>query len=383
MIEIKDKKDCCGCNACVQICPKKCISMEEDQEGFFYPHTDASLCISCGLCEKVCPVINQHENREPLKVYAVKNLDEVTRLNSSSGGVFSVLSEYILSKGGVVFGAMWKNDEWYVEHGYIESINDLHLLQGSKYLQSRIGNSYSTTEFFLKQGRFVLFSGTPCQISGLYGFLRKKYDNLLTCEIFCHSVPSPKVWKWYLKEQLYQLHWNSNNIKDIKFRSKVNGWKSYSLAIINKDGQIFTQTAASNPFIKGFVNNLYSRPSCHFCPAKHLKSGSDFSLGDYWKIDRYHPDIDDDKGISAVLVNSEKAYSILKDLSNQELIETNFNEICLCNPALIFSSKKSNKRKKFYNSRVVSFSKLVNDLCSESLILRIKIFIYNLLRAKK
>lgn len=166
MISIKDKQDCCGCAACVQRCPKQCITLHEDNEGFLYPQVDESLCIDCGLCEKVCPVINQADERTPLGVYAVKNPNESVRMQSSSGGVFTMLAEHIIDEGGVVFGACF-DECWEVVHSYAETKEALAKFRGSKYVQSKIGSTYQQAEGFLKSGRKVLFSGTPCQIAGL------------------------------------------------------------------------------------------------------------------------------------------------------------------------------------------------------------------------
>ncbi len=185
MINLAKKEDCCGCNACAQRCPKSCITMQADSEGFLYPQINAQLCNNCGLCEKVCPVINQGNCRKPLKVYAAINKNEYIRIASSSGGVFSALAQKTLSNGGVVFGAAF-NKEWGVEHIYIDSTEELKELRGSKYVQSNIGNTYKEAEKFLKQGREVLFSGTPCQIAALKLYLRKEYNNLTTIDIVCH-----------------------------------------------------------------------------------------------------------------------------------------------------------------------------------------------------
>ena len=197
MIDIKEKNNCCGCSACVQICPKQCISMAADNEGFLYPQVNSAICIDCGLCEKVCPVINQSAPREPLVVYAAKNNNEDIRLKSSSGGIFTLLAEKVIEEGGVVFGAKFDAD-WNVVHDYTETIEGLAAFRGSKYVQSIIGDNFKTAKQFLNNGRKVLFSGTPCQIAGLKKYLRKEYDNLLTVDVVCHGVPSPMVWRDYL-----------------------------------------------------------------------------------------------------------------------------------------------------------------------------------------
>ena len=201
MIHIESKELCCGCNACFQVCPKHCISMNEDKEGFLYPCVDVNICIDCHLCEKVCPVINQKEHHTPVGVYAAKNKDEEARMKSSSGGVFILLAEKILSEKGVVFGARF-DQNWEVVHDFAEDLKGVVEFQGSKYVQSRVGDSYKNAEEFLKQGKRVLFTGTPCQVAGLRLFLRKEYENLLTVDFVCHGVPSPKVWRMYLKEIL-------------------------------------------------------------------------------------------------------------------------------------------------------------------------------------
>lgn len=172
MISILDKKKCCGCSACAQRCPKHCIKMIEDSEGFLYPKVDGDTCIDCGLCERVCPIQNPGEDRVPLAVYAAKSPNEVIRRQSSSGGIFTILAEQIIDEGGVVFGAAF-NDKWEVEHSYVENKEQLVKFRGSKYVQSKIGESYKDAKSFLKEGRRVLFSGTPCQIAALKKYLQK------------------------------------------------------------------------------------------------------------------------------------------------------------------------------------------------------------------
>lgn len=201
MINIQDKKDCCGCSACASVCPKHCITMSEDSEGFIYPCVDESVCVDCHLCERVCPIINYGNDREPLAVYAAKNPDESIRMQSSSGGVFTLLAERVIDEGGVVFGATF-NDRWEVVHDYVETKEELAKFRGSKYVQSKIGDSYQKAKAFLKNNRKVLFSGTPCQIAGLKKYLRKDYDNLLAVDFICHGVPSPGVFRTYLQEEI-------------------------------------------------------------------------------------------------------------------------------------------------------------------------------------
>ena len=243
MIEIKDKSQCCGCNACVQRCPKQCIA-SEDEEGFLYPEVDEAICIDCGLCENVCPVINQADARIPLQVYAAKNTDEKIRMHSSSGGVFSILAEQTIKQGGVVFGARF-DENWEVKHDYTETIDGVSVFRGSKYVQSKTGDTFKQAEQFLKQNRKVLFSGTPCQIVALKRYLKKEYENLLLVDFICHGVPSPGVWRKYLK-QVIALTCDKNTVSShlklllsernalvegISFRDKRLGWQKYSFAL--------------------------------------------------------------------------------------------------------------------------------------------------------
>lgn len=199
MINIINKKDCCGCAACVQRCPRHCITLKEDEEGFLYPDVDLDACVDCHLCEKVCPLINRPEKICPSEVLAVKNRNEEERMASSSGGVFIALAKKIIEQGGVVFGAVF-DDNWEVVHTYTETLEGVRPMMGSKYVQSRMENTFREAETFLKDGRKVLFSGTPCQITGLHNYLRKDYPNLLAVDFLCHGVPSPGVWRRYLEE---------------------------------------------------------------------------------------------------------------------------------------------------------------------------------------
>lgn len=367
MINIKNKQDCCGCSACAQRCPKQCIAMAEDEEGFLYPKVDISKCIDCHLCEKVCPVINQDEPRTPLNVYAAKNQNDQIRLDSSSGGIFTILAEQVINAGGVVFGACW-DEEWNVKHDYAECLDNLSKFRSSKYLQSIIGDNYFKAEQFLKAGRTVLFTGTPCQIAGLKHFLRKDYDNLLAVEVICHSVPSPGIWQRYLEERLQTLKWSKSDIKHISFRNKKTGWKCYSFIIENKNGNVFSELGSKNAFMRGFLADLYTRPSCQACPSKQLKSGSDITLGDFWGIDSLMPEIDDDKGVSAIIINTEKGRKALHSVNN--LIPSSWADMCVNNPALVKSAKVSENKEHFFLKDELSFEKKIHILCKRPFSLR-------------
>lgn len=359
MIQIKQKQDCCGCSACLQICPKQCIFMHTDDEGFRYPEVDTDLCIDCHLCEKVCPVIHQDAPRQPLQVFAAKNPDEKIRIQSSSGGIFMMLAEQIIAEGGVVFGAKFDAD-WNVVHDYTETCEGLVAFRGSKYLQSQIGESFRQAECFLKKGRWVLFSGTPCQIAGLKKYLRKGYDKLLAVEVFCHGAPSPMVWHQYLREFTEKKNIPFNKMQQICFRDKSTGWKNYSFTISDEQMH-YTHLSSKDDFMRGFLADLYLRPSCYACPAKALKSGSDITLGDFWGIQNVMPDYDDDKGVSAVLLNTEKGVLAFNSIA-ADTRKSNFETVALYNPALVHNPICSKKRAEFYKKYKTDLSGIIRKL---------------------
>lgn len=342
MITLYDKKDCCGCSACVSSCPKHCITLHEDSEGFLYPSVDSSACIDCGLCEKVCPVIHPSAARTPLHVYAAINPDEHIRMKSSSGGIFTLLAEQILHEGGVVFGARF-DEHWEVRHDYTETPEGLAAFRGSKYLQSRMGDTYQTVRKFLNDHRKVLFTGTPCQIAGLYQYLHKPYDNLLTMECLCFGVPSPLVWRKYLAEKSPR-----HTVSHVNFRDKTTGWIGYHLQIQYTSRTESSEAVSQNAFMQGFINKLYVRPSCHQCPAKHGKSGSDITVGDYWNIMNVHPELNaGNKGVALVLLNTPKGETFYKKIVTDS-VETTYDEARQINNGFNESYEPHPRRTRFF-----------------------------------
>lgn len=410
MINVQDKQNCCGCSACVQRCPKQCISLHEDEEGFLYPEVDLDVCIDCGLCEKVCPVLHQAEERVPLEVFAAKNPNEQIRMESSSGGVFTQLAELTIEAGGVVFGVKW-NEHFEAVHAYTETKEGLSAFRGSKYVQSRVGETFQQTENFLKQGRQVLYVGTPCQIAGLKLFLRKDYDNLLAVDFICHGTPSPGVFRWYMGELLADLFSKPKKsrrdilpisqipsvgisakgigcrIHSINFRDKVTGWKEYSFTLeystlISGRKRRVSYNKGTQPFMSGFLQNLYLRPSCYACPAKSGKSNSDLTLGDYWKISSLYPELDDDMGVSSVCCNTTKGRDILSQLGIQ-LYHTTYEDLCKRNSSIIRACKEPKKRSVFFAQKGRTFKRVIAKLCKPSLTVRTKITLKRLLDLRK
>ncbi|MBY6839001.1 4Fe-4S dicluster domain-containing protein [Clostridium botulinum] len=347
MIKISDKSKCSGCYSCVNICPKQCILIKNDNEGFWYPEIDKDKCIDCGLCEKVCPIINKIDKDEKQIVsYACKNRDNETRNTSSSGGIFTLLCEYVISKNGVVFGAAF-NNEFEVNHMYAETLEQCEKFKGSKYVQSKIGNTYRQAKEFLDYGRIVLFSGTPCQISGLSSFLMKKYNNLIMIDIACHGVPSPIVYKNYIKSLENN---NNSNISLFSFRDKSTGWKEYSLKVDFNNKKQVKEIGYNNIYMKGFLNDIYLRPSCYECKFKNPTTSSDITLADYWGVQNIHPKFDDDKGTSLVLVNSKKGQDMFNEIShNMDFIKTDLDYAISNNPCIVRPVKYNPKREKFFS----------------------------------
>lgn len=343
MIEINRKEDCCGCGACAQICPKSCITMSSDNEGFLYPNVDLSLCVNCGLCEKVCAIRHTKDAREPLRVLAAINKDDEVRMKSSSGGIFYILAEYAINKGGVVFGARF-DENWRVVLDYSATLDGVKPFMGSKYVQARVENAYKDAKRFLDSGRFVLFSGTPCQISGLYSFLRKEYSNLLTVDLVCHGVPSPKVWGMYIGGIQKEL----SHVAGIEFRNKGRGWKNFSFRASSETDTFFVFVpAAKSHFMKAFLSDIILRPSCYECRSKSGRSHSDITLADFWGISSVFPEMDDDKGTGMVFVNSQKGVDAF-DLSKVKFADTSYERVKRLNPACFRSVYKPASREFFF-----------------------------------
>ncbi len=363
---IKDKSNCSGCHACYAVCPKNCISMVSDDEGFWYPKVDEAKCVQCGICVEKCPVINEVDKDEIPTAYAALNKELDIRLSSSSGGIFTLLAEHIIDNGGTVFGVAFDND-LNVRHIGINKKKDIQRLQGSKYVQSKIGDCYKKTKKILDAGNVVLFSGTPCQIAGLHSYLGKIYDNLSTVDIFCLGVPSPKAWRKHLE---YCGEIEKTMVKSYSFRDKSEGWKNYSTKIHYKDGRIKKIPHQQNPYMRAFLSAVCMRPSCHSCKFKGEQRHSDITLADFWGISNVLPDMDDDKGTSLMLVHSEKAEEILTSIIDKLVIQTvDIDEALMYNSAALYSVKAHPKRQQFLSAvDYMPFDVAVKKYCEPSLL---------------
>lgn len=352
-------ENCCGCSACFNACKKQAIIMESNDEGFLFPVIDKSKCINCGKCEKACPIQNHPKVNKNKKAYACYADSFNKRMKSCSGAVFTLLAEKMLEQNGVVYGAAF-DDRLNVYHLKVDSVDDLKTIKGSKYVQSIIGITYSEIEDSLKIGKTVLFSGTPCQVSGLLSFLGKEYENLFCVDVICHGVPSPMVWAKYLDEL-------SPNVRvvNMSFRNKTNGIKNKTLDYYLADGSVISEKYEESAYIKGFIQDMYLRPSCYQCEFKGINRCSDITIGDFWGLQNFYPKFGDDYGVSAVIVHSSKGEKYFESIKNDmHLISVTSKQIAAGNDSLLLSAKTNNRRNEFFErlSRNESMSDIINSL---------------------
>lgn len=355
---------CSGCMACLNICPEDCISSEIDEEGFYQPIIDEQRCIKCGKCTASCPVLHdtvKKANDTPI-VYAAWNKDEDVLKISSSGGVFGVFAKHILENGGVVFGAAY-NEDLSVKHIVAYSLDDLKHLHGSKYVQSEIGEIFRCVKSALDKNRYVLFTGTPCQVAGLYGFLgQDNFENLFTCDLVCHGVPSPGVFKSYIN---YLDNRENKRLKSIKMRTKRRGWNSvFDMEyVFDNDKEIELKNAFKDPYMNGFLYDLYLRKSCYDCQYAKTTRESDITIADFWGIGNDKPFNHPTKqGVSLVLLNSNKGQELFQQCSeNMYFEERSLAEAQKGNVMLSPRQHSNPNREKFfeeYNTK--SFEELIH-----------------------
>ena len=335
---------CCGCGACAAACLKRCISMQEDACGFQRPHIDFGACVGCGLCERVCPALSERGQDEALSVWWVRAKGDGLLERSSSGGVFGLLARDCLERGGAVYGAAFTEDLRRVRHVRVDSVEGLDAVMRSKYLQSSVGrDAYEGVAFDLRAGLPVLFSGTACQVAGVKRYLDAKrvdQSDLLLADVICHGVPSPKLWEAWVEWNERQQH---GMLSSMNFRSKANGWSTYSLRYGYEGGDGSSHAVLSSNgddwYMKAFLSNASLRSSCFSCPAKR-SCGSDVTLGDFWGIQEQHPEAMSERGVSAVIVSTEKGeQAIRRILPFAEHGESTFNAILSGNPSLVSSSR--------------------------------------------
>lgn len=349
MIVINDKKDCCGCCACINVCPVQAVTMFKDNEGFEYPAVDAGKCINCEKCQKVCPIGNSNNISctEIPKSYAAINKDEKIRKKSSSGGIFTLLAENIISENGIVYGVAMSEDCRKAEYIAVNEIDKLNRLRGSKYLQCSAGNVYLKVQEDLQNNKKVLFTGTPCQVEALLSFLGKEYEQLICMDFICHGTPSPMIWEKYV-----DFHENESSIiKEVSFRNKNFGWKNYAINLKFADGKVYNKAHFIDSFMKAFLNNSALRPSCYKCAFKKLSRTSDITVADFWGINKVMPEMDDNNGTSLVILHSRKGIKIFEKLKDKMLYaETVLEDALKYNPAMRKSAEPNANRQHFFDN---------------------------------
>lgn len=309
-ISILKPDECCGCTACYASCPTKAITMQPDEvEGFLYPRVDDDKCIDCGKCLRVCKDVRPYQEEQ--KIYACWSKDDNLRARSSSGGIFSLLAEKILNGGGAVCAVGYSDDCKECLHKIIRTPEGLDDLRRAKFVQSKKYNVYNQIKELLVAGTRVLYCGTPCEVGGLRQFLGKEYDNLITCDIICGCVSSPMVYRTYI--EFLNDKYKANAVS-VNFKDKRKGWRGKAIAVKFDDGTEYYNSILDDDYCVSFHSRYNIRPSCFNCKYRNLKRGADFTLGDFWAIEKYNEEYDDNKGTSFVLVNTSKGETLLNSL---------------------------------------------------------------------
>ncbi len=341
-------ENCTGCGACIQRCPKQCISWTTKEFDFRYPQVDEATCINCGLCEKVCPIDKELKAPVVQKAYATVHKDSSVLEKSTSGGAFTALADTIFSQGGVVYGAAMLNG-MQVKHIRTENRTAFAELRSSKYLQSDTGTTYQMVEQDLKQGKVVLYSGTPCQIDGLKCFLRKEYENLYTADIVCHGVGSQAYFDKYMEFAKERY----GKIKALRFRSKeYAGWSCGGVVVVvgtSNSEKIIPYRDFDNYYYSYFLSGDIYRKCCYSCKYANTKRVGDFSLGDYWGVEALNLPLQTENGCSLLLVNNERANKLFKTVVDLDNVETTIEQAAHCNKQLNEPSRLTKSRQKRIN----------------------------------
>lgn len=362
-MELIEKNACTGCMACADVCPKKAIIIQPDACGFLYPEINKDICIDCGLCQSVCPVKDSFKNKKNRRIYACWNKDASKRFSATSGGTFLVLAGHIIKSGGVVYGAAF-DEQYKLRHQKVDTVEQLPILSGSKYVQSNTQNIFSDVKSELESGKKVLFSGTPCQVSALKKYLKKDYESLYCVDLVCHGVPSPKVFEDYLN---YQREKNDGaEPVSINFRYKKPCWSVYSMKINFDNKNVYESSKFRDPYLMLFLSDLNLRPSCFECRFTSLDRPGDITLGDFWgflTVKKSQRDIE--KGTGLVLVNTEKGEELLNASSDELHLEKHYEfEALRSNQSFKKPWRKPEKYDEFWSDySVMAFSEIAEKYC--------------------
>ena len=393
MIDKVQRKDCVGCKACGDICPTSAIAFSTDREGFWYPSIDMGKCISCNLCEKVCPAIKPHAASinffSTPKTYKVYHVDKNVRYNSTSGALYYALAQTFIEKGDYIVGCVYDEGNTGAHLEVSNTMGGLSRIMRSKYFQSDTDGIYKRVKELLDNKEKVLFCGTGCQVSALYGFLQKEYDDLYTVELICRGINSPKAFTAYMDELQKKF---KSKIKEVHFKNKSHGWTNLGTLVRFENGNTYYRNRHNDPWVNAFiVGNLYIRPSCENCKYKTFPRVADITIGDFWGLNFRAEE--EKYGVSVAFVNTEKGDILFQTAKDHMFVESRaFDEAKRSNPALTNSVKLNPKRKEFFN-RIENepYSKVVWDLMGSTAwqrstrIIKIKIkgFLYPIYRRVK
>lgn len=341
---------CTGCRTCENICPKNCISLVENNEGFLFPYIDFEKCIKCNKCSEHCLIDHEFKFEDEIKqkYYLSYNRNKNELMNSSSGGVFYVVAKNIIKNNGIVFGATMDSN-MQVLHCSVQTYDELIELLGSKYVQSNVNDTYKKVKKYLLDERYVLYTGTPCQIAGLKMYLHKDYSNLYTIDILCHGVPSQKMFSSHIK---WLEHRYNKKIQYFKFRNKhVSKWGDYHYCYkFTNSNKIHSGNALFDVFFKSFIKEQIFRDSCYSCKYASLHREGDFTIGDFWGVKQYYPDIDTNDGISILIINTNKGNNLFENIKDNLVYrETKIEWVMKNNHNLSHPASKPIEREKIFN----------------------------------
>lgn len=374
VIQILEKSKCCGCGACMNACPKNCISMISDNEGFLYPHIKIDLCVKCGICENVCPVVNVHSDEPfPQTAYVVQHKNKTVRKESTAGGAFTAIASWVIREGGVVFGASFDNT-FMVEHTSANTVEGLAKFRNSKYVQSDTKNTFREAKELLKQGKWVCYSGTPCQVEGLKTYLGNEYEKLITVDVVCHGIPSPLAWKKYLEMQKEQL----GEFSHVMFRDKHYGYKYSTMSFFDLSGKkIYAYGIDTDQMTRAFFSDICDRPSCYDCVFKKRYRVSDFTIWDCYSIFQFDKKMDDDMGTTRVLIHSEKGRQLFEKIKDTiTWSEVTADELTAGVREMIKSVGTNPRRKEFFvDANSMSGSELFEKYFPETMKVRLARFL--------
>lgn len=371
MIEIKDKTTCCGCTACSSICPKGCIEMRTDEEGFLYPHVRENECINCNVCEKACPILNHIENEENLEQTAaiVQNKDQEICRQSTAGGAFTAIAEYTIDKGGIVFGVEIRPD-YTVRHTTVETKDELVKFRNSKYVQSDVGNAYVLAKKHLESGRLVCFSGTPCQIEGLRHYLKKDYENLILVDVVCRAVPSPGVWKKYIAMETERY----GDMQSIRFRDKTLGYQYSTMELKDNRGNVYRGGIESQPWLRMFFSGMIIRPSCTECVFRSRYRNSDFTIWDCFNVYSIDKSFNEDIGTTRMLIHTKKGKQIFEQIKSSFTYKDLDANAAVKGVQEMIESPRAHRRKNEFFSDIeeLSMSELLQKYYPETIKIKLK-----------